>query len=556
MVFKRPLAACLALLALLSALPAAAAELRGFSPQEGPAFALFGRYPAQADGQAEPVLWRVLRVADGQALLLSDRVLDVRPAHSGEGYDGFETSTLAAWLNGDFPQAAFDPAEQAAVLASGVPVSLPSADLLRDKALGFSGARDRMAAPTAYALSRGVLAYRKGAQAGYWMADKAQSMSGAQRRVLEEGNLGYIRADAENIGVRPLVTLSLQRVSAVSGAGTREEPFALTLDGGPLPTPSPVPPPTPAPTRQPVGSVSVEGFPALTKDGFLPEGEPEYVFVDAENGVWRYASGDLRIVITRHTDTEKRVRWLGAEIFVRDGAEPFRMVPFDKEHMLEDRKKYLEKPAVIMRQNNLVFSMDGDYFIYRHGRAVADKKNYAIGVVIRDGEILIDRPASTARNQYPPLDMLALFPDGDMRVYKANELTADELIALGARDVLSFGPFLIRDGEINTTYVNYGTTLQPRAAIGMVDIGHYWAVIVEGRIKPSRGMTAREVADLMMELGCRTAFNLDGGWTSAMVFMGRQLNQLDKSGVHDNARTQNEVMGIGYTDAYLEGRAP
>ncbi len=555
MTFKRPLAAFLALL-LLSALPAAAAELRGYSPKEGPAFAWFGNYPAQAGGQAEPVLWRVLRVADGQALLLSDRVLDVQPAHRGEGYDGYETSTLFAWLNGDFLRSAFGAAEQAAVLASGVPVSLPSADLLRDKALGFSGARDRMAAPTAYALARGVLAYRGGAQAGYWMADKAQSMIGAQRRVLEEGNLGYIRADAENIGVRPLVTLSVPRVSAVAGDGTREDPFTLVLDGGPLPTHSPVPPPTPAPTRQPAGSLSVEGFPALTRDGFLPEGEPEYVHIDAENGVWRYASGDLRIVITRHQDTEKRVRWLGAEIFVKEGAEAFRMVPFNKEHMLEDRKTYLEKPAVIMRQNNLVFSMDGDYFIYRLGRAIADKKNYAIGVVIRDGEILVDRPASTARNQYPPLDMLALFPDGDMRVYKANELTAQELLDLGARDVLSFGPFLIRDGEINTSYVNYGTTLQPRAAIGMVDVGHYWAVIVEGRIRPSRGMTAREVADLMLKLGCRTAFNLDGGWTSAMVFMGKQLNQLDKTGVHDNARTQNEVMGIGQTDAYLEGRAP
>jgi len=30
--------------------------------------------------------------------------------------------------------------------------------------------------------------------------------------------------------------------------------------------------------------------------------------------------------------------------------------------------------------------------------------------------------------------------------------------------------------------------------------------------------------------------------------MGKQLNQLDKSGVKDNARIQNEVMGIGYNE--------
>ncbi|NLB38951.1 MAG: phosphodiester glycosidase family protein, partial [Clostridiales bacterium] len=110
--------------------------------------------------------------------------------------------------------------------------------------------------------------------------------------------------------------------------------------------------------------------------------------------------------------------------------------------------------------------------------------------------------------------------------------------------------YLIRDGEINTSYTTYGTSLQPRAAVGKVEKGHYWCLIVEGRIAESRGMTTRQVGDLMAQLGCTMAFNLDGGWTSAMVFMGKQLNQLDRTGIKDNARPQNEVMGIGVTNAY------
>ncbi len=297
-------------------------------------------------------------------------------------------------------------------------------------------------------------------------------------------------------------------------------------------------------------SQSYEGFPTLTPEGFLPDGETEFVFIDAENGVWRYASQELRIEITRHVQENPRMRWLTAEIFVKDGATPLRMYSHDHENILKDRTKYYEKPVTIAKNHNLVFTMDGDYFIYRLSASNRNKYRQAVGVAIRQGEILVDIPASEKRNTYPPLDMLALFPDGDMRVYKAREKTAQELVDLGAMDVLSFGPYLIRDGEINTSYVYYGTTPQPRAAIGMVRKGHYFAVIVEGRIRPSKGMSCMELSELMADLGCTTAFNLDGGWTSAMVFMGKQLNQLDNSGIKDNARPQNEVMGIGFTDAY------
>ena len=291
-------------------------------------------------------------------------------------------------------------------------------------------------------------------------------------------------------------------------------------------------------------------FPPLTAAGFLPDGQPEFVYINADGGLWRYASQDLRIEITRHTQDNPRMRWLVAEIFVNDGAQPFRMYSYDHAHILKDWSRYYEKPVNIAKQHNLVFTMDGDYFIYRLSASNRSKYRQAVGVTIRQGEILVDIPASEKRNTYPPLDMLALFPDGDMQVFKAREKTAQELVDMGATDVLSFGPYLIRDGEINTSYVHYGTTLQPRAAIGMVKKGHYIAVIVEGRIRPSKGMTCREVADLMAGLGCTTAFNLDGGWTSAMVFMGKQLNQLDNTGIKDNARKQNEVLGIGVTSAY------
>ena len=558
---NRRLAALLSAIILL--LPVSAfsqeAALLGFSPQTGMKYASFGRYPQGASGEEEAILWQVLRVFEGKALLLSDKVLDVQPAHAGSAHVGFEGSSLQKWLQQQFAPAAFDGQELAVLTqAEGLPfISLPSADQLRDETLGFLSGRERQAAPSAFAVAKGVLLYGP-EQAGYWIFDKSQSMANGHRRVLENGNLGYTRAAADNIGVRPLISLEVGRLAGVLGDGSLESPYVFTPDGVPLPTATPSPVPTPVPTPAPVGSISIQGFPPLTEEGFLPEGQKEFVHIDEANGVWRYANQDLRIYITRHVDESVPNRWLTAEIFVRPGAENLKMFSHNPnpEDMLKDQSRYFEKPVNIAKNHGLVFAFDGDYFIYRLGRAKRENKKLAIGVVIRDGQLWIDQPASPTRNIYPPLDMMALFADGDMKVFKAGEVTAQELLDMGARDVLTFGPYLIKDGVINRTYVNYGTTLQPRAAIGMVQKGHYFAVIVEGRIRPSKGMTTLQVAELMDGLGCKTAFNLDGGWTSAMIFMGRQLNQLDKNGVLDNARTQNEVLGIGFTDAYQKGNTP
>lgn len=302
--------------------------------------------------------------------------------------------------------------------------------------------------------------------------------------------------------------------------------------------------PAAAPAQAPA-----EGFPPLNAEGFLPDNMPEFIFIDADNGVWRYASQTLRIEIKRHTQAKPKLRWLAAEIFVKPGTDTFHMVPVDAQNMDKVQDKYKAKPVDIVKANKLVFSMNGDYYLYRVGRTVRDKR-YAVGVVIRGGQLLFDKQPKPDRDIYPPLDMLALYPDGDMRVFYANEVTAQELIGSGARDVLTFGPALIRDGVLRADYKQWGTTMQPRVAIGMVEKGHYWALVVEGRIRPSLGTTALGTGEIMKALGCVTAFNLDGGWSSAMVFMGKQLNQLDNDGVRDNAREQNEIMGIGQTDAY------
>lgn len=554
---RRPLVWLLILALLVPMLPARAALQTGQQ-------VMLGRYPQQGEAPS-PIRWRVLAAQENQALLLSDLVLAARPVQDiASAYDTFETSDLAAWLNGEFLATAFDAQEAEALLPqAGLRVSLPTVEDLRSADYGFTADEHRYAAGTAAAMAQGLARYND-REVSYWTATLAQSGRNSQRRVMQGGSIGFASMQSPDIGVRPLIRVDLSRLALDGGIGTMESPFALVPGSGIIlpesqaaaATADPTPAPTPAPSGPwaQTGSLMTDGFPALTEEGFLPEVEPEHIFIDAENGQWRYASQTLRIVIRRHSIelNRNKVRYLEAHIFLKEGEDPFRMVFHDPQHKTEVRDLYKEKPAAIARNNNLVFSMDGDYFLYRVSRQKAAGKSYSIGVEVRGNELLYDDPASPKRSNYPPLDMMALFENGDMRLYDANEVTAQQLLQMDARDVLSFGPWMVRDGIVNDTYQGYGTSLQPRAGVGMYGRGHYLALIVEGRIPESKGMTTREFSDLFAQLGCPTAFNLDGGWTSAMVFMGQQLNQLDKSGVHNNARPQNEVMGIGYTEQYPE----
>ena len=86
--------------------------------------------------------------------------------------------------------------------------------------------------------------------------------------------------------------------------------------------------------------------------------------------------------------------------------------------------------------------------------------------------------------------------------------------------------------------------------------GHYVAVMVEGRYKKSRGCTLVELAELMKKRGCVQAMNLDGGETSCILFMGKQICTVGHAGNKQGyARKEPEFLAIG-TSELVEGYEP
>ena len=175
----------------------------------------------------------------------------------------------------------------------------------------------------------------------------------------------------------------------------------------------------------------------------------------------------------------------------------------------------------IAEDNDAIFAINGDYYGFRD-----------TGIVIRNGVVYRDDGAREG---------LAFYQDGTVKLYDETATTADELVADGVWNTLSFGPALVENGsvidgiddiEIDTNFGNHSIQgEQPRTLVGVTSDGTLVFVVVDGRDEGySRGMTMTEAANLMVSLGCETAYNLDGGGSSTMYFNGSVINEPSNGG--------------------------
>jgi len=200
-------------------------ELRGY--QEGWQYVSLGTYPQEAGGGKSPILWRVLSVENGTALLLSDKILEAAAMETGTIFSGYPGSTLQTFLNGAFFTEAFQAAEQAAVIQNGTqgkvfPLTKEEA---MNPALGFTSDAARQSQGTAYALAKGLHAATS--SSGWWWlgtpgtGEKCQAIVYYNGAVYSPG----LRFDDVQTGVRPAIRLKLDTLFFTKGTGTATDPF-------------------------------------------------------------------------------------------------------------------------------------------------------------------------------------------------------------------------------------------------------------------------------------------------------------------------------------------
>lgn len=184
----------------------------------------------------------------------------------------------------------------------------------------------------------------------------------------------------------------------------------------------------------------------------------------------------------------------------------------------------------IAADNGAILAINGDYYGARSG------------YVIRNG-VLYRRTSADSEQQD-----LVIGADGSFSIVREGDVTAEELLDAGAQQVLSFGPGLLEDGEITVeqnTEVDKAKASNPRTAIGILGPLHYVFVVADGRTEESSGVSLYELAEFMQKLGVQTAYNLDGGGSSTMVFNGAVVNCPTSDGRRIQERKVSDIVFIG-----------
>lgn len=227
---------------------------------------------------------------------------------------------------------------------------------------------------------------------------------------------------------------------------------------------------------------------------------------------WNYQSGDVSITISEYASGSGNdaLTYFVADVVLSDATQ--------LQNAFADNqfgRNIIAYTSEIAAQNDAIFAINGDYYGFRDD-----------GIIIRNGVIYRDEPARSG---------LVFYRDGSMRVYDETQISAEELLAAGAWNTLSFGPALLEDSEIvgNISKVEIDTNFgnhpiqgnQPRTGVGIIAPNHFMFIVVDGRSPGySNGVSLTEFAQIFQSLGCSEAYNLDGGGSSTMYFMGRVVN--------------------------------
>ena len=187
------------------------------------------------------------------------------------------------------------------------------------------------------------------------------------------------------------------------------------------------------------------------------------------------------------------------------------------------------KTSSIAANANAILAVNGDYYGARES-----------GYVIRNGVLYRSKANRNSED-------LVIYQDGSFAIINESQISAQDLLNDGAWNVLSFGPALLIDGEIAVDAgdeVGRAKASNPRTAIGIVDDLHYLFVVSDGRTNESEGLSLLELAQVLQDLGAETAYNLDGGGSSTMVFQGKVVNNPTTNGKRITERSVSDIVCI------------
>ena len=149
------------------------------------------------------------------------------------------------------------------------------------------------------------------------------------------------------------------------------------------------------------------------------------------------------------------------------------------------------------------------------------------GVIIRNGEVL-------RRQNIKKHHLLIVDENGNLSAQTDRSgkqgLVANKLEQQNTWQTFEFGPVLVEKGQAvdlpKSFYINCNKGYyEPRTAIGQVGPLHYIVIVVDGRRDGySTGADMPQLQQLFLDEGAEFAFNLDGGGSTTLYFLGEVVN--------------------------------
>ena len=164
------------------------------------------------------------------------------------------------------------------------------------------------------------------------------------------------------------------------------------------------------------------------------------------------------------------------------------------------------------------------------GEVSPPSPQYGMQLVVDNGNLI---RASVGSNTIPQDGFVIVGPKSKLEGFsEAKKFNLDIRINPEWQDVnhiISGGPYLVKNGEIFIDMTEQKLSAiggrNPRTAIGYTKDNNLILVTADGREGSSIGLTLVELANLMKQLGCVNAMNLDGGGSTVMFVNGQVVNK-------------------------------
>ncbi len=228
------------------------------------------------------------------------------------------------------------------------------------------------------------------------------------------------------------------------------------------------------------------------------------------------------------TGKDYTVQYFVYDIYIRNIENLFTVTTDSRkpaEELIEDGEKY--------SGGSVIATINGDYM---------GNKNHCL---------LSERNGDVVRiPEYLESDALVLYYDGTVEAVTPDTYNWKEIEKKHPYQIWNFGPSLLTSdgkaiGEFDDSSYdqNISDKRHPRSSFGYYEPGHYCFISVDGRSSDSDGVRLAQLSDLHAELGCKVAYNMDGGDSGQAYWEYEMIRGDEERG--DDQRDLYDIICIG-----------